>query len=64
MHKLAGERQSARAHTHKGFQWSTVVFCRSCKTLARDKWTSLRQNKMEEYHKGHMFHIGTKGENE
>jgi len=34
------------------------------KKLPRDKWTSLRENKMEELHEGRMFHIGTKGENE
>jgi hypothetical protein len=33
---------------------------KGCKKLERDKWTSLRENKMEELQEGHMFHIGTK----
>jgi hypothetical protein len=40
------------------------ILQKAAKKLARDKWTSLRQNKMEELHEGRMFHIGTKGENE
>jgi len=38
--------------------------CRRPEKLERGKRTSLRYNQMEVLHKGPMFHIGTKGEND
>jgi len=54
MHELAraSERTRARVHTHthKDFNGPQLYSAEGCKKLARDKWTSLRNNKMEELH--------------